>query len=439
MRSNQTLYLLICLLLTGILCSCGQRKLNKKDWEPTYESASTLPYGTYITYQHLSEAFKNVQISHSSSSLITETNRLIDYHPQHETHTDKDSLNNYLTTETDESLTTFYENYQTYKPYMLMLTAETFPEDKDVEHALLDFVGVGNSVFISAEIISRTLLNRLSLSDYRYPITNDSTYMLSDSSDKGYLFRAYSEQKMNKNNRESSYFALDSIRLPYQVLGTVGNNHPSFIRIKYGFGSFYLHTAPRAFTNITMLDLKKYDYGFRCLALLPQGQDIIWNESIKYGLHTPADRTILDVLFKYPSLKWGFIILIIGLLLYMLFRGKRVQRIIPVIKKPENTTLEFLNTLSNMYYRKSDYSSSMKKRHTFFLEYIRKNYYMHTENIDSKFIQILSNKSNVPEEIIKEIFSLYEMEQDTYMLPEETYMNYNEALEKFYNIAKNKP
>ena len=70
MRSNQTLYLLICLLLTGILCSCGQRKLNKKDWEPSYESASTLPYGTYITYQHLSEAFKNVQISHSSSSLI---------------------------------------------------------------------------------------------------------------------------------------------------------------------------------------------------------------------------------------------------------------------------------------------------------------------------------------------------------------------------------
>ena len=59
-------------------------------------------------------------------------------------------------------------------------------------------------------------------------------------------------------------------------------------------------------------------------------------------------------IMKQESLRWGFWVLIISLLLYAIFEAKRTQRIIPVVKPLPNTTLDFTNTVGRLYFQQAD-------------------------------------------------------------------------------------
>lgn len=428
---------LICLPM--ILASCNSRELEPKDWEPTYENRSTLPYGTFITYHTLDSIFSDKDIYATRESIYDEVYDLLDYEffqSKYNEATDKYEQVEIMID--DRFLTNLYGEKRLEDTYAYIFIANRFVIDETDEEALCDFVGTGNNVFISAETVSKSFLKRLSLRSEDKPISRDSIFTLTEYPDKKYTFPPLWSRITYKSGAKTCYFDLNNISLPYQVLGTDIDNKPRFIKIKYGFGYFYLHTAPRAFANISMLDLDKYDYGFRCLSYLGEDDLIYWDESIKSTDYGDQERSLFKVIFKNEALTWGFIILIIGLLLYMLFRGKRTQRVIPVIKLPENTSLAYLDTLSNMFYKKQDYVAGVKNRHAFFLEYVRKHYYMDTEKVDDKFLQVLSAKSNVSPHIIKNIFKDYNNIKDKNRISVDTFMKYNSSLERFYNTAKNK-
>ncbi len=139
-----------------------------------------------------------------------------------------------------------------------------------------------------------------------------------------------------------------------------------------------------------------------------------------------------------PPLRIALYIILGGLLLFMIFRAKRTQRIIPVIKPPVNSSLEFLNTLSNLYYKKRDFHTIVEKRHAYFLDYIRKHYYMSTENIDNEFINVLSAKSGSDKDKLSELFLIYKDVSTLAFMPNESFLKYNSLLEEFYRTVKNK-
>lgn len=426
----------LCLLL---LSSCGQRELKAEDWEANYLRRSTLPYGTYITYNLLDSLFSGEEIYASEWSIDEEVYDLINYnYRQQQYNEDTNEYENIPVEQSDSFLTALYESKEFEETYTYVIIASAFPENNETETALCDFVGSGNNVFLSAEVISNSLLQRLSIEDERRSILNDSVYFLENDPSKRYIFPPYSERIMYKGGIETSSFDLDSISLPYEVLGVDGNQKPYFVKVKYGFGYFYLHTVPRAFSNISMLDLNQYEYGFKCLSYLSKDDLIVWDDSVSQGNLNIQKRNLLSVILKSQALTWGLIILLLALVLFMLFRGKRVQRIIPVIKKPQNTSLAFLSTLSNMYYKKKDYASVMRKRQAFFLEFIRTHFYMNTEIIDSNFFKILSAKSDVPQYILERIFKNYKKMEERDDASVTTFMKYNEELERFYKIVKNK-
>lgn len=446
-------YLLLAVALL-LFASCSQRKLKYEDWDSYYQSRTTLPYGTYLTYNMLDSVFPSSEIRRSDRSINEEVCGLLNDEKAFSfcDLQDEDSVS--LEDEAEikgyeaygywdiapvnEELTAYYEAYREPSPSTMIIISSVFPYNSLIETALCAYAGVGNTVFLSVEDISESLMKHLSLKDISTSIRNDSVYSLTNQPIKKYVLPPYSEQKQWKGYMQTTSFVLDSLRLPYEVLGVNQKGQPSYIKIHYGFGFFYLHTAPRAFTNITMLDLKQYEYGFKCLAMLPNNKEIYWNESIKNGLYLPGDRQLLKVVFREPALRWGFVLMVLGLLLFMLFRGKREQRIIPVIKAPKNASLDFLDTLSNMFYKKKDYESSLRKRHQFLLEFIRSNYYMDTETVNERFYQALSAKSTVPIDTLRVLFEIYEEVKSKRTVALDVFLSYNEAIEVFYLKAKNK-
>jgi len=58
-------------------------------------------------------------------------------------------------------------------------------------------------------------------------------------------------------------------------------------------------------------------------------------------------RTPLKYILSQESLKWAYYILIVSIIVYIIFQGKRKQRVIPLIPPLKNTTLEFVRIIAS--------------------------------------------------------------------------------------------
>lgn len=443
------------IIFIGILYSFRSAKQKKEMWEVTYANNDTRPYGTYISYQLLKEVFdKNKIISTRKpiyNNLKDSLNQFF-YYPEDEMdpdnsgYYDKSSYSYYDDNITETTVVEEYPNSLTeeeieaedesdplsfYKNLTIRDTAayvfinSSFSVEEYEIKYLLNFVGLGNNVFISADHFSAHLMDTLGISS---DINNsaDTLYTLTDYKKKKYAISPlYYRAKLNA----------DSCKLPIRVLGKSAKNQDTvFLQVRYGHGSFYLHTVPTAFTNINMLNLSKYDFGFRCLSYMPYNNSIIWDE---YQTQGPANNIFQEML-KNHALKASLLLILIGFILFVLFRGKRIQRVIPIIKPPVNSSIEFLDTISNLFYKKLDTKSIIEKRHAFFLDYVRKNYYLTTETVDGEFIKNLSAKSTMSEDRLSSLFALYNDISTLYYISNETFLQYNEILEEFYKTVKHK-
>lgn len=461
MKDKKTTILIVIIVALILGLSFAKSRAPKPvDWKPTFYNTKTSPYGTYITYQQLETLFKkenirttrvpiynNLKKSNSKYLYHEDNAEAYDYNKDHKDYSysddeilESDSILQTDTTEYQEeysdidSLDTNYdsaawflnlENITDTTSYIFINTMFSL-DDLDLEY-LLDFAGLGNNVFISAEVFDSKFMDTLNIKSDTHYYSGDTIYTLTD----------YPQREYNIGNLYGLVtLNTDSCVHPVRVLATNNKKNTIFVDVQYGKGHIYLHTIPTAFANIYMLQTRKYDFGFRSLSYLPKNSKIIWDEYQKQGIS--GDSSTFRVMLANPSLRTALYIILAGFLLFMIFRAKRTQRIIPVIRPPVNSSLEFLGTISNLYYRKKDFTTIVAKRHTYFLDFIRKYYYMTTENIDEEFINVLSAKSSMNKEKLKDLFSLY---KDFTILPyttNEMFLQYNNLLEEFYRNAKNK-
>jgi len=446
MKDKKVIILVVMILLLMIGLSLVKSNQPKPvDWKPTFINTKTDPYGTYITYQLLNDIFDKKNIRTTRRPVYNNLKKGVDpYIYPEETYDDDNSDYNYNDYDSDENSvdnSAYNKSYSNNDPTYwfhelknvtdttsyLFINKEFDVNDLDMEY-LLDFAGIGNNVFISAESFGKTFTDTLGIKVKNVYERKDSIYSLTEYSSNSYPFGTlHGTTRLNT----------DSCRHPVKTLGINKSSHDTvFIDIAYGRGHIYLHTVPTAFVNVNMLKTEKYDYGFRCLSYLPENSKIIWDEYQKQG--DVGEGSDFKVMLANPPLRIALYIILGGLLLFMIFRAKRTQRIIPVIEPPVNSSLEFLGTISNLYYKKRDFHTIVEKRHAYFLDFIRKNYYMPTENVDTEFINILSAKSRMDKSKINQLFLLYSDLSSFAYIENDTFLRYNSLLEEFYREAKNK-
>lgn len=441
---------LIVLLLLGLSYAKTQSP-EAVDWTPSFINTKTSPYGTYITYHLLDDIFdkKNIRTTRVPiyNNLKDNLAKYISYPEEGYTYDDslyesEDYDDEYEESSVADTIempdndtivhmpsvnpTDWYhqiENIQDTTSYIFINTAFVL-EKLDLEY-MLDFVGLGNNIFISAERFDNKLMDTLRISMDRNYFSSDSIFTLNDFAKKEYRFGSINNQ---------TKLDTDSCLFPVRTLATNNKNDTVFVEVTYGKGHIYLHTLPTAFANINMLQTNKYDFGFRSLSYLPQNSLIIWDEYQKQG--AIGEGSDFRMMLTNPPLRIALYIILGGLLLFMLFRSKRTQRVIPVINPPVNSSLEFLDTISNLYHRHKDFNTIVEKRHAYFLDFIRKNYYLQTENIDKDFINILSAKTNIEKEKLIQIFELYKDMASLAYIPENSFLKYNSLLEEFYRSVK---
>jgi hypothetical protein len=324
---------------------------------------------------------------------------------------------------------------------------------EDAIEKLEDFVYAGNTAFIAAEKMPDLLNDYFFLNTKKiYKIEKDSIQYFKFENEE-IDSKKFKFEYIYNNRRELKawqYFTENNFDLwgdnEAYILGRNTGNKANFIKISYGDGAFYLHSNPYAFTNVSMLKKDGFSYAENMLKHIPPGR-VQWDKyNINYHYDSNSDgdgsgdgedrRSILEFIFKSVPLTWAFIIFAFTALLYAIFKGKRMQDIVkPVILK-ENTSLRYIETISSLYLQEGKHGKLIRLKEKTFMNYIAEHYYLSSKNPDHKFIDKLTEKSQVNKDKITEIFTLFNKFRTHELVADDSLIELHRRIEYFYKNCK---
>jgi hypothetical protein len=302
-------------------------------------------------------------------------------------------------------------------------------------NTLLSFVARGNRAFISSKTIPSFLINSVldsfcnHQSWYDYALVNDTSVVLDLVHPELRMEKTFDCYKIVGREEKVIYewahfepdFFCQNNFSPLQ-LGTLNDELFNFARLNYGDGAFYLHTTPIAFSNFHLLNQQGVSYAEKVFAHLADAP-IYWDvssqtsEQIARRLNEPSyqpqNRGLsakgpMQYVLSQPSLAWAWYLTLALSLLYLLFRAKREQKIIPVLAEKKNTSLEFVTTIGRLYFLQQQHKELILKKMQLFLSDVRATYQLPTNELDEAFAERLSLRSKVPVEIIMRLIRKYQ-------------------------------
>ena len=248
--------------------------------------------------------------------------------------------------------------------------------------------------------------------------------------------------KDEAENRDWTYFeqeALCSEGIDHAVLGNMNGEKVNFVKISFGEGNVYLHSEPFLFSNYHVKETAGIEYAGRVFSHLPEG-DMLWDAKSHKYMRRLSQAGALTSSLKYilsqRSLRWAWYLLLTMGILYILFRAKRQQRVIPVLAGNKNSSLEFIKTVGRLYFLQNDHKKLAQRKMQLFLAYVREHFLIPTHQIDQAMKERLAVKSEVPLEIIEEIFLRYQRVDRATEVSSSHLVNFHQIIEKFYTMSK---
>ncbi|GHA55781.1 DUF4350 domain-containing protein [Pontibacter akesuensis] len=385
-------YIALILLLFVALVLLDYFRPKPVDWSETYTREDKIPYGTYALYEVLPGIFKNEPVVSV-----------------------REPIYNQLEDSTLEGNHIFIN--------------KAFEADSLDVNLLLDFVSRGNQVFIAGERFSSFLADTLHFDTAILQSTNpDSTALVFTSQPQA--------RKYTYPPNENSWFIEVEEQAGHVALGRNKAGQLNFMKVPFGKGTFYISSAPLAFTNYSLLTMQQSTYAATALSHLPV-QPVYWDEYQKQG--RPDDQSIFRVLMRYQALKWAYYVGLAALVLFLLFKSKRTQRVIPVLEPPRNATLDFVRVIGNLYFNTGNHKNIAEKNITYFLEYLRLHYHVSTTSLDSEMQERVVAKSGADATQVNEIFRLIHSIRQSKAISDQTLLQLNDYLEDFYRQTSTRP
>lgn len=383
----------------------------KHDWYQWQPLDSEEPYG-YSLFMDLLENASDEKIIHSRASLI-------------------DSL-----PISADSLTYFFMGF------------EFNGSEAEVNH-LIKFISEGNNAFLCVDNLF-AFHHALGL-DYDYVVRDywDSSQVVNMNfvdeklhTDSGYNFQFFHADTVTIGHW--NFFDMDTYSdsmLVYDFANPIGTieNAVNFTSFPVGKGELYVHVEQRLFSNIHLKEPEGLEYANKVMSQLDVNQIYFdrYNEDFHYDNEFDhANESPLAFIFKSDSLRYGWYVLLFTILIFLLFRSKREQRIIPIIPTVDNTSIEFAKALGTLYYQSNNpkylCSEMMRLFHTF----NRRRYNVQPGKKGESNSEALSKKSRINKVDLDKIYDLERRLKYNDMARMNEVTPLFEALKNYYKTAK---
>ena len=372
------------------------------DWRPTLEGDSALPLGAEVLYTLLPEWVG------------------ADVQP------------------VDEPPFLFLaDSAQTATTYFFLAT--DFGPDAAEGRRLLRYAERGNTVFVAAETLSGFLADTLGVpqdvadanemapglwTEIQFGLQNDSLLHLANPAAQrmdGYRFPF--------GVVSWGFDGLDPARTT--VLGFDADSVATLARVQVGKGAFILSTTPYAFTNAALTGPGDAPaYVGAVLGYLPS-QPLFWDTYYK-PFRDPA-QTPLRVILRAPALKWAYVLLLLGALLFLVFRGRRWQRPVPVVVTPLNAQVGFVETVGRLYFQHADHRGLVKRKQRYFLDRLRTRLSLSDVDLSEATEARVAARSGLPEAQVHALFTRLRRLHRTRTPEPRDLIELDRALDRFYD------
>ncbi len=428
----------ILLLVLFVLLGGGGRSKNFS-WKESYKINSDQPYGTSIINDMLGSYFPGKGLKKITTDLPTDL-------PENPS-----DISNYV-----------------------FIGEALYLDSADVQQ-LLKFVANGNNAFISSKSLPYDLMFYVYFEECGYDAPWNDYLSKEDTMAVMNFFHHDLEQRVGfdyqyvrkHKTREYRWNYIDSVYLcgmdnGFTELGyfesSDNEQYVNFAKVYYLHmddyslpgGTFYFHSNPLAFTNIQMLDEVGKNYAESIFSHLDAG-DIYWDnysqvrESFSRSVNRQRRRdptmslsseTPLKYVLENRHLSWAWFTLLGMGALYLMFRAKRRQRIIPIEEGNTNTSLEFISTIGALYFNKKNHKKLCIQKMRMFLSFVRNRYNVPTKKLDKAFAQQLSQKSGVSEDRINEVINYYANISKSSHVSDEKLKGFHQEIEEVYKLCK---
>ncbi|MBP2833426.1 DUF4350 domain-containing protein [Aquimarina sp. U1-2] len=369
------LLIVLFVIAVGVVTFLEANEPEPINWFPSYAKVDKIPLGTFVVYNSIKEGIDDDNLKEINS-------------PPYEFLFDNDTVSG---------------------TYIFVNETITFGEDE--LYKLLAWVARGNTLFISSKTMEPKLLDTLKLnSDYLLSLDRMSTkpmVALSNTSLAGKTPFLYDRDISNSyfSAVDTCYTKALGVAQLYNDTLKITTPHINYIKQGFGTGYIFLHMFPEAFGNYFMLKDQNFQYTQNVLAYILPSEKILWDNYYKNG--KTFYTSPLYLLLNNRYLKWAYYVVLIGVVLFVLFEGKRKQRSIPILSPLKNQTLAFTRTISGMYFEKQKHKEIATKQYLLFLDYVRQTLRIPTDNLDEKTLIDIAARSNNDLRTTKALFKYF--------------------------------
>jgi len=410
--------LVLIYFLNGSSASSDGDKSNQKD--TTKISKPVNPAGTYLLYNLLKKYEKTTSIQ---TIQTTDTISLEDLLP--------------------------LENFNL-EPNLYVSISESFYLNGRDRNYLMDFVYEGNYAIISSQDFGTKLTQEFFGYDditasYYYDTAIHINYLHPQFKNKTDLVILNEDINFHGRSIYKDFLFFNDWRLGNDYISISGSHeYLNCIMIPHGEGFFILHTQPGNFSNVNIARKDGKTNAENIFSHFPKN-NIYWHQNFgKYseyrGIPQPkkskppkksSRSSPLQFIISQPALLAAFVLLIAGMLLYMLVFSKRRQKIIPPVESNENSSMEFMDIVSKLYFQQKQHNKLVNHMIQIYISFLRERYYINLAQKDPKIVTRIAEKSGIDEERIKNILTTFKSAK-TKRFTEQELIDLHVQLEYFY-------
>uniref|UniRef100_UPI0040263BB6 DUF4350 domain-containing protein n=1 Tax=Segatella hominis TaxID=2518605 RepID=UPI0040263BB6 len=180
---------------------------------------------------------------------------------------------------------------------------------------------------------------------------------------------------------------------------------PVAVSVPYGKGEVIFVSSPLLFTNYGMLEGNTSVYIFRLMSYLADLPVYRTEAYVKTDAMLVAEQSPFREFIKRPPLRWALYLALLGVALFMIFTARRRQRVIPIMSKPANRSLEFIQLIGTLYYQRKDHVDLVRKKFKLFAEELRKTAGVDISdvNTDDREYLLLAEKTGMNSDRLKKV------------------------------------
>ncbi|PBQ33816.1 hypothetical protein CNR22_19190 [Sphingobacteriaceae bacterium] len=408
MSRSLIVFSLLIALLIGVFIYYKNAYFPKYNWTPDYKINSEQPYGLKLAYT-------TIKNNHSTTIIYNQSYHLLD--------TNSSNSN-------------------------LVFIGDDFYIDSVAASSLIKYVEKGNNVLISSNYSPLEILrNFIPLHDtiYGFGGRMDSLISLDFRGDSVPFKKKIDFHYQYLKDTASTYWSYYGSNYYKDTLSTYDFEPISFLNdsnlnafyVRCGKGKFILHANPVLFTNYYMVGQNGFEHANNMLSKLHKGP-VYWDDhtSVQSNSSRSAHVNPLKFLFSHPHLKWAWYLFLITIVLYLVFRSKREQRIIPLMPVNTNASVEYTKAIGTLYFQSKGHTHIANEMYILFLSEIRTRYNLSTDMAELDLVELLSIRSGIDKSVLYNLFKQFKFIRSSEDASADDLINLHNAIENYNKKRK---